>query len=67
MKYRHLSLEERHYIGMGLRNGESLNAIAKLLGRSQTTIGSVKTELRWRLLRISAPIFVQLSGCFKPN
>lgn len=38
MKYTHLSLEERHYIGMGLRDGKSLNAIAKSLCRSQATI-----------------------------
>jgi len=38
MKYRHLSLQERHYIEVELKKGTSQNAIAKALGRSQGTI-----------------------------
>jgi len=38
MSYEHLSLEERHYIEVELRNGSSMNEIAKSLNRSQSTI-----------------------------
>ena len=38
MSYKHLSLEERHYIEVERRMGASLNEIAKALGRSQSTI-----------------------------
>jgi IS30 family transposase len=38
MKHRHLSLQERHYIEIELKNGTSQNAIAKALGRPQGTI-----------------------------
>jgi len=38
MKYEHLSLEERHYIDIELKNKSSLSAIAKALKRSQGTI-----------------------------
>ena len=38
MSYRHLSLEERHYIEVEKKMGASSNEIAKALGRSQTTI-----------------------------
>ena len=38
MSYKHLSLEERHYIEISLRNEESHEAIAKSLNRSQSSI-----------------------------
>jgi len=38
MSYKHLSLEERYYIEITLREDTSVNAIAKALGRSQGTI-----------------------------
>ena len=38
MSYTHLSLEERHYIEIQKKKGESANIIAKTLNRSQTTI-----------------------------
>ena len=38
MAYTHLSLEERHYIEVQLKEGVSQNRIAKALGRSQGTI-----------------------------
>ena len=38
MSYKHLSLEERHYIEIELKAGRSMNQIAKTLGRSQTTL-----------------------------
>lgn len=38
MRYEHLSLEERHYIAIELKNNTSMNAIAKALKRSQGTI-----------------------------
>jgi len=38
MSYRHLSLEERYYIEIELREGTSINAIAKALSRTQGTI-----------------------------
>ena len=38
MKHKHLSLEERHYISIELKNKSSMNAIAKALKRSQGTI-----------------------------
>ncbi len=37
MAYRHLSLEERHYTELQLKEGVSQNKIAKALGRSQST------------------------------
>ncbi|MGZ8546095.1 MAG: IS30 family transposase [Sulfuricurvum sp.] len=38
MKHKHLSLEERHYISIELKNKSSINAIAKALHRPQGTI-----------------------------
>ncbi len=38
MSYTHLSLEERHYIEIQKKKGESANMIAKSLNRSQPTI-----------------------------
>jgi len=38
MSYTHLSLEERHYIEIRKKKGESANLIAKALKRSQPTI-----------------------------
>ncbi|VAW47975.1 Mobile element protein [hydrothermal vent metagenome] len=38
MSYRHLSLEERHYIKIELESGSSMNKIAHSLGRSQSTL-----------------------------
>jgi IS30 family transposase len=38
MSYKHLSLEERYYIEIELRQGTSINAIAKALGRPQGTL-----------------------------
>lgn len=38
MSYKHLSLEERYYIELSLKNGVTLSQIAKDLGRSQGTI-----------------------------
>lgn len=38
MSYKQLSSEERHYIEVERRKGESLNKIAKMLNRSQSTI-----------------------------
>ena len=43
MSYKHLSLEERHYIEIELKKGSSQNQIAKSLGRSQ---GSISRELK---------------------
>nr|WP_095210512.1 helix-turn-helix domain-containing protein [Endozoicomonas ascidiicola] len=37
MAYTHLSLEERHYTELQLKEGVSQNKIAKVLGRSQST------------------------------
>lgn len=34
MSYKHLSLEERHYIELSMKNEKSLTAIATELGRS---------------------------------
>ncbi len=38
MSYKHLSLEERHYIEISLRNEESHKVIAESLDRSQSSI-----------------------------
>jgi len=38
MAYKHLSIEERHYIETRLKLGQSLNGIAQELGRSQSTL-----------------------------
>ena len=38
MSYKHLSLEERHYIERSMKNNKSLTQIALDLGRSQSTI-----------------------------
>ncbi len=38
MSYKHLSLEERHYIEISLRNEESHEIIAESLDRSQSSI-----------------------------
>lgn len=43
MSYKHLSLEERHYIELSSKNGESHTKIAESLGRSQS---SISRELR---------------------
>ena len=38
MSYKHLSLEERHYIEVERKLGTSMNKIADVLGRSQSTL-----------------------------
>lgn len=38
MSYTHLSIEERHYIELSLKNEMALTEIARALGRSQSTI-----------------------------
>jgi IS30 family transposase len=38
MKHKHLSLQERYYIEISLKSGDSQNSIASALGRSQGTI-----------------------------
>ena len=38
MKHKHLSLEERYYIEIALKKGDSQNMIAKALNRAQGTI-----------------------------
>lgn len=38
MSYKHLSLEERHYIELSMKNEKTLTSIAKDLRRSQSTI-----------------------------
>ncbi len=38
MKYKHLNLEERYYIAVESKSGRSANQIAKVLGRSQSSI-----------------------------
>ncbi|MFT7687949.1 MAG: IS30 family transposase, partial [Candidatus Azotimanducaceae bacterium] len=38
MSYKHLSLEERHYIELSLKNEMTLTEIARMLDRSQSTI-----------------------------
>ncbi len=38
MSHKHLSLEERHYIEISLKNEKTLSEIGKDLGRSQGTI-----------------------------
>jgi len=38
MSYKHLSLEERHYIEVSMKNGETLSEISKALIRWQSTI-----------------------------
>lgn len=38
MAYKHLSLEERHYLELELKAGSSLNFVAKKLGRSPSTL-----------------------------
>jgi len=38
MSYKHLSLEERHYIDISIKNEKTLSEISKDLGRSQSTI-----------------------------
>jgi len=38
MSYKHLSLEERHYIEFSMKNEKTLSEIGKELGRSQSTI-----------------------------
>jgi len=37
MRYNHLSLEERHYIELGHKAGQTMSEIAKVLKRSQPT------------------------------
>ena len=38
MSYKHLSLEERHYIELSMKNEMAQTEIATTLGRSQSTI-----------------------------
>ncbi len=38
MSYKHLSLEERHYIEIERKLGTSMNEIASVLGRAQSTL-----------------------------
>ena len=38
MSYKHLSLEERHYIELSLKEGVSQNKISDMLGRCQSSI-----------------------------
>jgi len=38
MKHKHLTLQERYYIEISIKNGESQTKIAKALNRSQETI-----------------------------
>jgi IS30 family transposase len=38
MSYKHLSLEESHYIELSLKNEMTLTEIARMLDRSQSTI-----------------------------
>ncbi len=38
MSYKHLSLEERHYIELSMKNEKKLTEIAAELERSQSTI-----------------------------
>ena len=38
MSFKHLSLEERHYVEISFKNGLSQNTISKHLLRSQSTI-----------------------------
>ena len=46
MSYQHLSLEERHYIELSMKNEKTFTEIAKDLGRSQCTISrEVKRNL----------------------
>ncbi len=41
MSYKHLSLEERHYIEISLRNEESHEVIAESLDRSQSKVDPI--------------------------
>ncbi len=38
MSYKHLSLEERHYVEVSLQNGKALSRIDEKIGRQQCTI-----------------------------
>ncbi len=38
MNYKHLNLEERHYIELEWKKGVSQSVIAKILGRNQSAI-----------------------------
>ncbi|MCH2209339.1 MAG: helix-turn-helix domain-containing protein [Lentisphaerales bacterium] len=38
MAYKHLSLEERHYLELELKAGTSLNNLAEKLSRSPSTV-----------------------------
>ena len=44
MSYKHLSLEERHYIELSMKNAMTLSKIAVDLGRSQSTISREVTR-----------------------
>lgn len=44
MSYKHLSLEERHYIELSMKNEMTLSQIAANLGRSQSTISREVTR-----------------------
>jgi IS30 family transposase len=49
MSYKHLSLEERHYIELSIKNDKTLTEIADELGRSQSTISrEIKRNLGLR-------------------
>ncbi len=49
MSYKHLSLEERHYIELSMKNGKTLTEIAHDLERSQSTISrEIKRSLGLR-------------------
>jgi IS30 family transposase len=49
MSYKHLSLEERHYIELSIKNDKALTEIADDLGRSQSTISrEIKRNLGLR-------------------
>lgn len=49
MSYKHLSLEERHYIEISMENEKTLKEIANDLGRSQSTISrEIKRNLGQR-------------------
>jgi len=49
MSYKHLSLEERHYIELSMKNEKTLTEIAKELNRSQSTVSrEIKRNLGLR-------------------
>ncbi len=49
MSYKHLSLEERHYIELSMKKGKTLTEMAKDLERSQSTVSrEIKRNIGWR-------------------